>query len=187
MILPQTVAAALAGQTIRGALLAKFEFASATERMWQGNHVLTAGGHQWKPGGKYVSVDGLSSRADMAAEPLVFKLSGVDAALVTLAKNSADEVKGRPCTVYAQFFDEDWQTLDSPLALRSGVMDQMSYEAIGPDQRVITLTAEGIFAARGAAPFAFYTDRDQQARFPGDLGLEAIGSMLNRTVTWPDF
>ena len=137
--------------------------------------------------GQYGSVDGLSAQSDLAAVKLSFKLSGVDRELVTLAKQSAETVKGRPCTVYAQFFDEEWQTLDAPLPLQSAIMDQMSYEATGPDQRNITLTAEGLFAARGSAPFAMYTDRDQQARFPGDLALKDISSLIYRVVTWPDY
>lgn len=187
MILGETIQAALSGITVRAAILARFDFASGTDRVWSGFEERTFGGYPWKGMGRFGSVDGLSTRSDLAAEKITFKLSGVWPELVTIAKQQSTEVKGRPCYVYLQFFGEDWQTLDSPIAIRSGIMDQMTYEATGPDTRTITLTAESIFAARNSAPFAFYTDRDQNARFPGDRGLELIAGFVNKNVAWPRF
>lgn len=187
-IVPETVDAVLNNRTIRAALLAKFEFATGTDRVWAGfgNRVM-GDGYSYKGMGKFGSVDGLSARNDLAAEPMTFKLSGVWPELVTIAKQSADDVKGRLCTVSVQFFEDDWSPLDQPIALRSAVMDQMQYQATGPDQRNISLTAEGLFAARGQAPFAYYTDRDQNARFAGDRGLEGVAALIYRIVTWPDY
>ena len=124
-----------------------------------------------------------------AAIPLPWRsasaLSGVDPELITIARNASNEVTGRPCYVYLQFFDANWATLDQPVPLRSAIMDQMTYEVVGPSQAGITLTAEGVFAARNAVPFAFYTDRDQNARFPGDRGLEVVPSLIHHIVEWP--
>lgn len=187
MALPETIAAIIGGATIRAAILAQFDFASGTERVWSGEGELTAGGYVWKGMGRYGSVDGLSTRTDMSAESLSFVLSGVDPTLVSLAQNSAHEAKGRTCAVYVQFFDVDWSRLDSPYALRSGIMDQMKYRATGPNKRSISLTAEGLFAFRGAAPFAYYTDRDQEARWSGDTFFKLIPTLLVKQITWPDF
>lgn len=187
-LVPDTIDAVLNKRTIRAALLATFEFATGTDRLWAGFGTKVMGdGYAYKGMGQFGSVDGLSSRNDLAAEVMTFKLSGVEPQFVTLAKQSSDDVKNRPCTVFIQFFDEAWRPLDQPIALRSAVMDQLQYEAVGVDQRNITLTAEGLFAARGQAPFAYYTDRDQNARFAGDRGLEGVASLQYRVVTWPDY
>lgn len=188
MALAATVAAAVAGQTVRAALLAELFCKSSTERIWPGNYTLQAAGYEWRGMSTFLSIDGLSIRVDLAAEALTFKLSGVDSRLVTIAKNSAEEVKGNACNVYIQFFDESWgQQLDKPVLLKSAIMDVMSYRAVGPDKREITLTAESIFVARNYSPYAYYTDRDQNARFPGDRGCEQIGALIYKAVTWPDF
>lgn len=187
MIFPETVSAALAGKTVRAALLARFDCLSETVRVWGGFGSLRAGAEDWLGMGEFGSVDGLSLRSDMAAESLTFKLSGVSPRIVSLAKQSETEVKGRPSCVFVQFFNEEWQTLDEPVALRPAIMDQTRFEATGPDMRTVTMTAEDIFASRGSAPYAYYTDRDQQKRFDGDRGLEYIPSLIAKTVTWPDF
>lgn len=188
MALSETVREAAAGQVVRAALLSEFYCASSTERIWPGEYTLNAGGHEWRGTSVFIKVDGLSTRSDLAAEALTFTLSGVDSRLVTLAKNSADEVKGRPCNVYLQFFNEDWSSaLDSPVLLKAAIMDVMTYRVIGPSKREITLTAEGIFVARNYSPYAYYTDRDQNARFPGDRGCELLAALIYKAVTWPDY
>ena len=185
--LDAVAAAAAAGRVVRAALLSEFFFTSSTVRVWPGRVDLVTGIKTWRPTGIFVSVDGLRSRVDLAAEPLTFRLSGVDSDLITIAKNSADEVKNNPCNVYLQFFNEDWSTLGDAVLVKSAIMDQLTYRAVGPTQREIMLTAEGIFVARNYAPYAFYTDRDQNSRFPDDRGVELMGSLVYKTVTWPDF
>lgn len=188
MALSATIAAAVAGQVVRAALLARFDFVSGTERVWAGEYTLTTSdGYEWKGMGKFGSVDGLSARTDLAADQLTFALSGVDADLVGIAKNSAAEVRGQPCYVYIQFFDESWAVLDAPFPIRYGIMDQMRYAATGPSTRKITLTAEGIFAARNSAPYAYYTDSDQKARHAGDTFLALITTLQAKQITWPDY
>lgn len=185
--LNSTLIAAAAGRTVRAALLVKFEFTSTTKRVWAGFGNLVADGQTWTGLGELGSVEGLEFRADQAAVPLVFKLSGVDSSFTSAAADAEDEVKGNPVTVYLQFFDEDWQTLDNPVAIAAGIMDTMVFDATGPTQRTITLTAEGLFGARGAAPFARYTDRDQQGRFSGDRGCEYVPQLVNMLYQWPEF
>lgn len=187
MALSAVVTAALAGRIVRAALLCEFFFVSSTERTWPGHYELTADGKTWRGLGVMLTVDGLRTRADLAAEVLTFKMSGVDAALVTIAKNSATEVPNQPCNVYLQFFDEAWAPLDDPILLKSAEMDVMSYVTTGPSKRDISLTAESIFVARNFAPYAYYTDRDQNKRVTGDRGLELVGTLNFKVVTWPDY
>lgn len=186
-VLPETVAAVVGGATVNASILVRFDFESGTERVWQGFWELTAGGETWRPMGVLGTVDGIAVRSDLTAESLTFTLSGVDAAMIAIAKNSAVQVKNKSCAVYVQFFDADWKTLDQPVALRSGIMDQMTYTATGPASRTIKLTAEGLFVARNAAPFAYYTDRDQKARYAGDGFFKLVSTLIVKQITWPDF
>lgn len=182
-----TIAAAAAGKAVRAALLCEFQFASGTERVWGGEYPIIAGGYEWRGMSPFLSVDGLSARGDLGAEPMTFKLSGVDAGIVAIAKDAANEAKNRPVNVWLQFFDESWAPLDAPILMRAGIMDQLRFQTVGLTQRDIECTAEGIFVARNYAPYAYYTDRDQNARFPGDRGLEYVGGLIYKVVTWPNF
>lgn len=192
---PETVAAKLAGRSVGAALLCHMEFRETPRRWWMGFGPLSAGGHTWQGTGEMIQVDGLEQPIGTVAPKTTFQLSGIDSTIVSLARNASDRVKDRRCTVYIQFFDlspddaaiAPWSTLDQPFAVWSGLMDQMNYTARGPDQRGVSLTAESFWTNRRRPAYGLYTDRDQNARFPGDRGLEQTTSLVSKTIRWPVF
>jgi len=191
----ETIAAKLAGRTIGAALLCHMDFRVTPRRWWNGWGTLDAGGHEWLGTGTMIQVDGLEQPIGTMAPKTTFKLSGIDPDLVTLARLSSDRVKDRRATVYIQFFDinpndgavQPWSKLDAPYAVWSGLMDQISYSAQGPTERSITVTAESLWTNRRRPAYGLYTDRDQNARFPGDRGLEQVASLVSKTIRWPVF
>lgn len=192
---PETVGAKLAGRTVAASLLVHMEFAETPRRWWLGFGPLEAGGHTWLGTGEMIAIDGLEQPIGTVAPKTTFQLSGIDAQLVLLARQASDRVKDRRCTVYIQFFDiapsdasvQAWSTLDDPFAIWSGRMDQMSYTAQGPAQRGISLTAESLWTNRRKPAYGYWTDRDQNARFPGDRGLEQVVNLVSKTIRWPVF
>lgn len=192
---PATIAAKLAGREVSAALLCHMDFRLEPKRWWTGFGPLDAGGQTWLGTGELIQIDGLEQPIGTVAPKTTFQLSGIDPSLVTLARQASDRVKDRRCTVYLQFFDltpddasvQPWSTLDQPFAVWSGMMDQMSYSAQGPAQRSITLTAESLWTNRRRPAYGLYTDRDQNARFPGDRGLEQVVDLVNKTIRWPVF
>lgn len=192
---PQTIAAKLAGREIGASLLCHMDFRVTARSWWMGFGNLVAGGETWLGTGEMISIDGLDMPVGTTAPRTTFSLSGVDAAIVNLARNASDRVKDRRCTVYLQFFEiapsdgqvAPWAPLDAPYAIWSGIMDQMTYAAEGPSQRTVTLTAESIWTGRRKPAYGRYTDRDQNARFPGDRGLEQLPDLVQKTIRWPVF
>lgn len=189
---PQTIAAKLAGREIGASLLCFMGFKDTPRRWWMGLGDLAAGGHIWQGTGDLIQIEGLEQALGTAAPKTTFTLSGVDATVVSLARQASARVKDRPCQVYIQFFEiapggdqMPWAPLDAPYAIWSGIMDQMSYAADGPSQRRVTLTAESIWTGRRRPAYGFWTDRDQQSRFPGDRGLEQVVSLVQKTIRWP--
>lgn len=183
----ETVAAVAAGRTVRSSLLVFFDFEDEPKRLWPGNGPIMHGGYQWQGIGQLGSIDGLDQAYGSSAPQMTFTLSGVDAGIVTLAREASDRVFGRDVVVYIGFFDEAWQALDAPYAVNVGIMDQMRYGARGATDRSVTVTAEGLWTNRRRPAFSLYTDRDQNARFPGDRGLEQIPSLINKTARWPTY
>jgi hypothetical protein len=191
----ETIAAKLAGRTIGASLLVFMDFKDAPRRWWPGFGNLVAGGYTWQGTGEFLSVSGLEQPFGTVAPRTTFQLSGIDATVVTLARQASDRVKDRRVTVYIQFFDvapdnagvQPWTNLDQPYAVWTGIMDQMTYVAEGPTNRSITLTAESLWTNRRRPAYGLYTDRDQNARFPGDRGLEQVVDLVTKTIRWPSF
>ena len=190
-----TIAAKLAGRTVGASLLTHMDFRETPRRWWMGFGTLRAGGHDWLGIGNFISIDGLAQPMGTQAPKTTFTLSGVDTTIIQMARQASDRVKGRRCTVYVQFFDitpddagnPPWTPLDAPYAISSLTMDQMTYKAEGPTDRTVTLTAESLWVNRKRPPYGLLTDRDQNARFPGDRGMEQLADLVNKVARWPVF
>jgi hypothetical protein len=188
-----TVEAYLNRRSIAGSLLVFMDFVDTPRRWWPGFGDLVAGGHTWQGTGEMISVSGLEQPIGTSAPQTTFTLSGVDASIITLARNAAARVKGRRVVVYLQCFEIDpanasiaaWTPLDAPAALWTGTMDQMKYSAQGPGERSVTVTAESRWTNRNRPPFGLFTNADQVARFAGDRGLEQVPDLENKTIRWP--
>lgn len=189
-----TINAYLAGRKVNMRPLALFDFRDGEMPVWAGEYDLVSGGKTWKGLGSVASVDGLDQAATLESSPMTFTLSGVEkpgtgTTFISIAKSSdrANYIK-RLVYVYVQFFDDDWQPLDDPFALKAGIMADMQMSRSrtnGGVLRTITMQANNIFYGRGVAPAAFYTDRDQQTRFPGDLGMQFIPSLQSKQIPVP--
>lgn len=187
---PEIIAAVAARSTVDAALLVHMDFREQPRRWWTGFGPLDAAGEEWIGMGSLIDITGLESAVGMAAPATTFTLSGVDPEIVSLARNASDRVKGRRVRVFMQFFaagpEPRWKPLDRPISIWSGVMDQMRYSGDGPTSRTVTLTAESLWTNRNRPPFGRYTNGDQQARHPGDRGLEEVAGLVNKTIRWVD-
>ncbi|MEF2551985.1 hypothetical protein VQ042_11540 [Aurantimonas sp. A2-1-M11] len=179
--------AAIAGQEVHLVNLVEFAFAENTRRVWNGIGVLDLDGYEWIGTGELGSISSIKFGENDTAEQVTFALSGVDPEFVTLAR-AGDSVRGRDVTIFALFLDrETLQPLGSKWVVRQLIMDTIGYGAKGPSERSISLSAESIWTTRNLAAFAYWSDRDQQARFPGDLGCQFIPTLKNKRLAWPTF
>lgn len=189
-----TINAYLAGRKVNMRPLVLFDFADGEQALWGGEYDVTSGGKTWKGLGGIASMDGLDGAATLESSMMTFTLSGIEpegapVSFADIAKNSdRSNYVRRQVTVYLQFFDEDWQKLDSPQAVKAGIMGNMTMSRSRTANgflRTVSLTANNIFYGRGVAPAAFYTDRDQQKRYSGDLGMQFIPTLQNKQIPVP--
>lgn len=184
------IKAQLEGRTVRVAWLARFDFASGVQRYWPGVGSLVAGGATWTGTNNMAALGEIAASVGGSAPEQTFTLSGVDADFVSAARAAKAEYYGRLCYIYFQFFDEAWQTLGSPVAFWWGKMYALTAaQQADPDGfiRTITLSAESVFSSRRRPRYGTYTDRDQQARYPGDRGCERVMGIQQKTITFPDY
>lgn len=181
-----TVEAALAGRTVYRARLVFFDFASGPRRLFEGaGQVRTPDGQVWSGAGALGSIGDIESARGGQAPMTAFTVSGVDAGLISAGMQASQESKGRDVAVLCQHYDDSWQPLDRPYETFGGTMDTLKISATGLSSRTVTLNAEGIFTARGFAPFSYFSDRDQKRLHPGDRGAEFVGSMASKSIQWP--
>lgn len=187
----EAISAQLAGRVVRVAWLARFDFASGTQRYWPGfGPLVTSGGHEWTGTQGMASIGEIAASIGGSAPEQTFTLSGIDADFVAAAQASKAEYYGRLCFVYFQFFDEAWQVLDAPVAFWWGKMYSITAAQQADDNgftRTITLSAESVFSSRRRPRYGTYTDRDQQMRFPGDKGCQRVMGIQSKTITFPDY
>ncbi len=184
------VKAQLAGRTVRVSPLLRFDFASGTQRYWLGFGPLVAGGYSWVGTQNMASIGEIAGSFNGSAPEQTFTLSGVDANFVAEAQAAKAEYYGRLCFVYFQFFDETWQPLDAPVPFWWGRMYSLLAAQSSEEDgftRTISLSAETLFASRRRPRNSYYTDRDQQARYPGDRGCERVTGIQSKTIVFPDY
>jgi hypothetical protein len=181
-----TVEAALAGRTVRRVRLVRFDFASGVRFFAEGvGDLRTADGVVWSGAGELGSIGDIEGGRGGQAPSTEFKMSGVNPDLVAASLESSSESKGRDVSVFVQHFDDAWAFIGLPYETFGGTMDTLKISATGPTTRTVTLSAEGIFTARGFAPFSYFSDRDQKRLHPGDRGAEYVASMASKSIQWP--
>lgn len=183
-------AAAAAESTVRIALLVELQFRSATMRLWDGAGKKTVAGVEWQGVGGFGSVEGLQQLRTTESQKITLKLSGVTADMIALAKASRADVEGRPCYIWTQLFDADWQPVGPRIATYRGLMQRIKLERQGArdldgGMRACALEVENPFAARARPPNGRYTDADQQSRYPGDTFCSYVPLQQGMTLRWP--
>ncbi len=184
-IFDEAAAAILSGSTVVGTLLVFFDFASAPKRLHGGFGDLLADGQVWQGLGGLGSVSAIESSISGTAPTVTFTLSGVGDDIARDVVTAPTEIKGRTCFVKLQFFDVDsLATIGRPYTLFRGRMDRLIHQAPSATSWTAQLTAETRFVRRGLPPFGQLTDRDQQRRYPGDIGLKDVPLMQNISRPW---
>lgn len=176
--------------SIAEAVLVFMDFAVAPKRWWAGFGPLTHAGYDWEGTGDVIAVSDLTTDYQMSAEPVTFSLAAT-AEMMANVRAARSRVTGRQVVVYSQLFATTqigavgpWQPLGQPMALFTGTMGPMTYEANAATGRQIALQCEGLWARRNAPPRGMLTDRDQQARHTGDKGLERVALYVNKETRW---
>jgi hypothetical protein len=176
--------------SIAEAVLCWMDFATGAKRWWAGFGPLQHAGHIWDGTGDLISISDLTTDYQMSADPVTLSLAATPE-MVAAAIASKTAVRGRQIVIYSQLFATvqvgdtgPWQPLGQPMALFSGTMGPMTRTKRGPGDRQLSLQCEGLWARRNAPPRGLLTDRDQQARAPGDKGLERVGIYTNYEVKW---
>ncbi len=187
--------AMLAASTVRCDLVVKFEFVSGPIFAWNGNTKLTIAGNVYEPMYGYGQIEGLEDAGGTESTAVTVSLAGLPGKapdILAAALSETPEVVQQLLTVSLVLFDENWQPVGSPLPLFFGFMQPPSVTRTAATdeeggQQTVSVTAENIFFGRSRPPYGLCSDRDQQARSPGDKIFGFVAENRSKTLTYPDY
>ncbi|CZT36130.1 hypothetical protein [Rhizobium sp. 9140] len=184
------IAAQIAGNRVYCDVLVEMDFVDGMRRLYNGFGPLTTNdGKTWEGIGGLGSVNGLRQSIDGKAEPVDLTVSGVDRHFAAQAKGSRANWYMRSVVVYLQFFGDDWQPLDMPLAVVLADMRTLEIKRVSTDDGMlytVSIRSEGKFITRKRPRYGYYSDTDQQKRSPGDKGCERTRGIENHIIPFPD-
>lgn len=186
MALPEDVSAVVSSRNPGIGFLIKFDFVSVTKRVWTGFGKLpTLDGNVWDGLGDIISIDGLSQLSSTSASSGTLTVSGVSASLLQTAIGEEDEYLQQPVSFFLQGF-QGRTLISNPCTLAVRIMTGMEISRTG-DTRSIAITHESPYIGRNQGANGYYTDQDQQRRFPGDRACERTPFLVFKREAWPAY
>lgn len=183
-VFTEYVAALNAGLSPARVHFYRFGFDDAEVRFATTTTAIEINGETWEPNGGVIRVEGMGQAyGNAVAGSLTLTVNGVDAAMNRRAYEEADKVPGRPIETYVAHFGGG-RMLDQMVTTFSGYMARIT-GAKTRDSRRITLHCESWLNGRQFSPNGYYSDLDQQERFPGDLSCQFVPRLQFYTRTWP--
>lgn len=170
-----------AGAPVLGiALLIELEFDTEPMRLWSGLGALAWGNRSFVGAGTLLSIGEVEEAAEVRAAATALTLSGIPGEVI----DAANEVdwQGRPARIWLALLADNHALLGKPIPMLAGRMDTLSWSE--GETATVTLAVESRLADLERPRIRRYTDSDQQAEYPGDLGFQYVASLVEKETTW---
>lgn len=161
-------------------LMVKMNF-STPVHLWTGYGTLTYGGTGYLGLGDLGALAPVEETTDLAARGLMFQLSGVPTAYISLALT--EDYQGRSCSVMLGALSPTAGLIASPVTVYVGRMDVMTITDDG-ETATISMSSEPRLVDFRRTREVRYTDEEQQAIDPTDKGLEFVSAIQEKTIHW---
>lgn len=185
MSVPLELAATIVSREAPIKALLELDLLSGPKRVWAGfGKLQTIDGRQWDGIGDLGSIDAITQSFSASAPAGRITVSGVSPAVIAAAAN-ATEYKDRLIRVYLQAF-QGRALYGDPASLAMRVMKSLEISR-DAGVRSVAVTHESPYFRRRSPPAAWYSDRDQQKRHPGDRFCERVPFLLFKRDDWPHY
>lgn len=185
-------ASALIAAPVRGvAWLADLEFGTGPIYFTTAPLTIVANGHTYLGLGSLAEVSRLGESEDSNAEKLVLSFALVDLAMLAATLGNVENYRGRRVRLWLQLFDEQFQPAGAPVQRWGGFMDRVATDrkpapatgGAGTGRLRLECSRAGMARARNASGLRL-TDAQQQQRYPGDLGLSYLQTLIEQPSLW---
>lgn len=143
--------------------------------LWTGPGDTTIDSKVYTGTGSLLSIGDIEETSEVSAQGATLMLSGMPVALVQAAMTQP--YHGRRCTIYLGSLDAPTEYTE----IFAGDMDVMQFQR-GVETCTIQLDVENRMVTLERPRVRRYNSADQQARYPGDLGLDFVE--VERDLTW---
>lgn len=174
------VSSAVASGHVRPVVFVELDTESGMMRYSSADRSLTFSALTFTGLGDLGTISPLREPTDLSAEGITIAISGIPDTYINIALNTA--IQGRRARVWLGFLDANYALIADPALLFTGRMDNQSIK-LGETATVMT-NIEGRMADWDRPRVRRYTDADQQARFPGDRGIEYASDTTEKILDW---
>lgn len=186
-----------AGQTaqfnasVRGAtLLVDLDFSTGAEYITTFTSPIVANGHTYAALGNLLSVSDFRESEVLSTDKLTLKASLVNTAMLAYMIGPASVYRNRAVRIYVQLLNDAWIPVQAPVLRWVGVMDKVRVsrrtsktgDGESGDIELVCQRA-GLSRFRNVLGLRM-SHAQQQADYPGDLGLEYTEQLLADQPVW---
>lgn len=171
--------------------LVELDFTSGTIRYTTAPVDVVAGGWTYTGLSSLVTVSNLSESEDSSNTKLTLGFSAVSTALLAASIGSVETYRGRSARLYLQLFDGTFTPVGTKVQRWSGYMDKVAVnrtrsatsggDSVGRIELICSRA--GLARARNFKGLRL-THAQQQQRFPGDMGLRYVQTLLEQPSVW---
>lgn len=178
--LQAAAAQAAVAPVVRPISLARLDFPGAVLAAHSGVGQIAWGGDTYWGVGSFGAVSSVRDAVGTQPSGVQLTLSGIPVDLV--AKCLGEHYQGRDARLYLALLDAGHQLILDPVLVFRGRMDV-------PDIRMgetatITMHVENRLADWKRPRVRRYSHEDQQELYPGDMGLQFVTQMVEKTIVW---
>jgi hypothetical protein len=170
---------ALADDNVTALLFIQLDFDSGAVRVTNLAHDIAWNGSTWTGAGQVGSVDAMIEGDASSAQGMAFTLTGIPPAMVALTMT--EQYQGRRARVWFGTIAAGALVAD-PVLVFSGRMDNMQVN-LG-NSAEIRVNAESRLVDFERPRIRRYNHEDQIAQVPGDLGLQYVAQMVEKSLYW---
>lgn len=132
--------------------------------------------------GALSGVGGIAETDDLNDAQMSIIFSGIDPAIKSAVVSS--NFINSPISVRIQFFDEQWVAHGDGLVYFIG--SAAGQNIASGQTSEITVSCRSRMASLSRPRSERYSDQEQQAQYPGDLGMQFASELASRTIVWPN-
>lgn len=154
-------------------------FDSGAVRLWNGYGDLSIGTNRYTGAGTLLNISAIEETAEIQANGVTMTLSGIDPSLISVAL--AENYQNRSAKIYIGTIAADDSI--STYQIFAGRLDVMSIEE-SFETATISVTAENRLIDLERPRTRRYTSEDQKSLYSGDLGLDYVNDLQDKTLEW---
>lgn len=154
-------------------------FDSGAVRLWNGYGEITVDSQTYTGAGSLLAISAIEETGEIAARGVTMTLTGISSDLISVALS--ENYQNRTAKIYIGTIADDNSI--SSYQIFGGRLDVMTIEESG-ETATISVTAENRLIDLERPRIRRYTSEDQKSLYPGDLGLDYVNDLQDKTLDW---